>query len=236
MVIHCTRVYVYVSITQKTTAQFVGIFLYTHPHQVCTLERYCLPLRYMLCNILTGKVVIGINVAIEFTQPLLTLIGICSLKGYHAEGIHVAHLIDVDGTIYTPAYAVIFYYNISNLQASNVECLAWRQAHRTRCIAHRHERMIHWMHLIHTASMNSVTHEIAVDKLAVNLIGNDEHTMTLAYLAHAMQFFLRPYASCRVMRIAQQEHFHTVIGTCCLKSIQVHLVAVVNPAQYTRLK
>ena len=58
------------------------------------------------------------------------------------------------------------------------------------------------------------------------LVGNDENTVALAYLAHLLKFYGSPYSSSRIMRIAQDEHLRLFIGTMMLESLKVDYVVI----------
>jgi hypothetical protein len=58
------------------------------------------------------------------------------------------------------------------------------------------------------------------------LVCNDENTVALAYLAHLLKLGYAPYTSCRIVRVAQDEHLCLFIGTMMLECLKIDYVVV----------
>ena len=59
----------------------------------------------------------------QLRQPLLPL-AISRNKSLHAEGVDIAHFVDIDGPVDARTHRSIGCHDIGNLQACDVECLA----------------------------------------------------------------------------------------------------------------
>ena len=56
------------------------------------------------------------------------------------------------------------------------------------------------------------------------LVCDDEHSVTLAYLAHHPQFICRPYTPCGVMGVAEYKGFHRRVCTLSFKVGKVYTI------------
>ena len=66
-----------------------------------------------------------------------------------------------------------------------------------------------------------------IHKITVDLIIHDDHLMTQADVSHALQLVLCPYASHRIVRIAEQKYLHVVFHNFPLKILKIHCVAAI---------
>ena len=66
----------------------------------------------------------------------------------------------------------------------------------------------------------------------MNLVANDENIMLTADIPYACQLFFRPYASCRIMRIAKQEDFDGRVSTLLLERIPIHFIASIHYTEW----
>ena len=64
-------------------------------------------------------------------------------------------------------------------------------------------------------------------QLAVDFVAHHLDTVLQADIVHPLQFFLRPYAPRRVVRVTEQEHCSLFIGALRLEVCPVYLEAVV---------
>ena len=69
---------------------------YVHPHQVGALQARYLGLGHHPAQDVLEQEVVAMDVFVQLVQPVLTLV-VGGDEPFHTEGIHVAHLVDVDG-------------------------------------------------------------------------------------------------------------------------------------------
>ncbi len=69
------------------------------------------------------------------------------------------------------------------------------------------------------------------DEFTVNLVAHHLDVMRHADGVHALQFFLCPYTTRGVVRIAKQEHGGFLVGAFRLEILPVNLEAVVAAAE-----
>ena len=143
----------------------------------------------MLCDKIAKRCVVTPEIFVEFVYPVLAVV-IGRDKRLRTEAVQVAHLVDVDSTVYAPARRCIAADNISALQSGSIERFRRRVQDDSLLIDGSHRN-------------KSITRH---DELAMNLVADDAHMMTKADITHALQFLTRPYTTRRIMRIAEQEN------------------------------
>ena len=63
------------------------------------------------------------------------------------------------------------------------------------------------------------------NQFAMNLVGEDGHSVADADFSHLRQFLAAPHPSCRIMGIAEQHQFHLGIGRFALQVLKINGVA-----------
>jgi hypothetical protein len=91
-----------------------------NPYEVGSLKWTNLPVREVLCGEITECSVIIPDIAIQLVQPVLTVI-VGRHQGYGSEGVHVAHLVDIDSTIETSAPRWLCTDDIGYLKSGDIE-------------------------------------------------------------------------------------------------------------------
>ena len=81
----------------------------------------------MLLAIRLEEEIVGVDILEQLVEPFPALV-VCGDGGYDAEGVHVAHLVDVYRLVDALAPFLVLNDDIGNLQSGNVESLAWRYA------------------------------------------------------------------------------------------------------------
>ena len=168
----------------------------------------------MLAAVVAHEVVVTLQVVEQLEQPRLTLV-VSRDGGFDAEGVHVAHLVDVDGAVDAAAHVGVVGHDGGDLQACHVERLGGREAcHRpvAHCLAHRGIGRVGV----------SRHHELAVD-----FVGDDGHAVAQADVAQAGQFVARPHAACGVVGVAEQHDLHARVGRTAFQVVEVHAVGLV---------
>ena len=88
-------------LSKQTVAEFINGDAHSrdvHPRKVCAFKGTDLPLRHVFADEIAQNGVISPKILVQFVNPVLALI-IGGDEGYGTEWIHVAHLVDIDGTI-----------------------------------------------------------------------------------------------------------------------------------------
>ena len=170
----------------------------------------------MLRHEIAQRLVVLPQIAVQLVYPLLALV-VCRHEGHRAEGVEVAHLVDVDGAVQPAARGSVGADDVGRLQSGDVERLRRRVQHDGRCIDR-----------LHGAERVAGHHQ-----LAVYLVAHDAHGVAVADVAHALQLLARPYTARGVVRIAEQEYGAFLVGTALLEVVPVHFEAVAVQPQHT---
>ena len=145
--------------------------------------------------------------SIKLRQPRRPFGGIRRLQCHGAEGIHVANLIVIDRPVDARPPIRPPAKDIGNLQTRDIETFRRRRKrHGTsqERLSQRSERDIP---------------RPRCDNLAMDLIGNDNHSMPEGNLPHPVQFPGRPDASRRIVRVAQDQNTVARIRAGILKTL-----------------
>ena len=139
--------------------------------------------------------------------------------GNDTEGVYVAHLVEVDGTVDAAARLIVGCHDVGYLQAGNVERLAGRHA--------RHGPARNLSAQGGKGRIGMARH----DKLAMYLVSHHRHAVTQADVAHALQLLARPHAAGGVVRIAEQHERHARVGSPAFQVVEVHAIGAAVPQE-----
>ena len=103
-------------------AQSLAKFRTIHPCQVRTFERHDGPDAFDGKQFFTEELVILGDIFSEFRKPILRLFVGCDGSD-HAEGIDIAHLVDIDGAVDAAAQRRVGTYDVGDLQTCDIERL-----------------------------------------------------------------------------------------------------------------
>jgi hypothetical protein len=60
-------------------------------------------------------------------------------------------------------------------------------------------------------------------EFAMYLVADDAYMMLVADVAHALQLFSGPYATCGIVRVAQEKYCSLLVGTSRFEVIPIYL-------------
>ena len=178
-----------------------------NPSQIGSFQRHDLELRQPFGKERTKRIVVTFYIYAQLVEPVLALV-IGRHQRLRSEGVEVAHLVDVDGTVDATSQRRVVTDDVGRLQACNVERLAGGVADDG------------------IAADRSEGHEALSrhDEFAMYLVADDAHPVALADVVHALQLLPGPHASTRVVRVAEQEGRGLLVSTLGLEVLPVDLV------------
>ena len=97
------------------------------PYQIGSFQLYHWYFRQVGTEECTQTVIVGLQIVQQLKKPVLAFI-ISGDGSFDTERIDIAHLVDVDGTIYPLAHGLIPGYDAGYLQSCNVEGFTGRYA------------------------------------------------------------------------------------------------------------
>ena len=188
-------------------------FRAVNPRQIRALHAHHLALGQFASEAFQQQVVVGGDVFAQLREPFVALVAVSSLQGYHAERVHVAHLVDVYGAVDAVAHLSVAANDVRNLQSGGVERLRRRAAGyriAAQFVGQRTER-----HVL-----------VVVERqFAVYLVRHYAHAILAAKLRHACQFVARPHASARIVRVAEQHQSCAFVLELAFEVVEVDFVA-----------
>ena len=172
-----------------------------YPHEVGAFERIDMEPGQMFGEHLTHHEVVVMNIVAELIEPLLPFPAVCCLKGKDTEGVDITYFVLIDGTVDTLAHFAVGCNDIGYLESGNVEGFARRHTYcgmKCKFVAQRCERCV-----------GSI---FGIDEFAMYLVAENKDPVLHAYVAHAEEFVACPHPSYGVMRIAEDEEFHSGVA------------------------
>ena len=151
-------------------------------------------------------------VGTQLAQPIVAAVRIGSLKSQNAEGIDVANLIDVYGTVNSFAYSGVAADDVGNLQAGYIKRLRGRTTRHgavRKFVGERAERRVA---------------VVAKRQFAMNLVRNHPYAMLLAEHSHTLQLVTAPHSSTWIVRIAEQQQTGTLVREALFEVVKVDFV------------
>ena len=136
----------------------------------------------------------------ELVDPVFALV-VGGHEGHGPKGVEVAHLVDIDGAVQSAAPLGVGADDVSRLQTGDVERLRGRvqdDAVLPARLADGGKRLerVAWHH-----------------ELTVYLVRDHLHAVAKADVIHPLELLPRPYASRRVVGVAEQEDGGLLVGT-----------------------
>ena len=161
-------------------------------------------------NGLAQELIVAVQILFQAIQPGFALI-ICSAKRDGPKGIDIAHFVIVDGPFNGPSVVFSLGDDVGNLQASQIEALGGGIANDGRFAKGLRQRMV-WREMM-----------AGHGQFTMYFIAHHYDTVLAANSAQLLQFITAPYASRRIVGIAEQQQFVARIGGFLLQVLIVNV-------------
>ena len=187
---------------------------YVHPDEVGSFEGGDGQMGQPLTEELPQGEVVVVEVDVEVVEPRLAVV-VCGLQGDDAEGVDVAHLVDVDGTVNASACLAVVADDVGNLQTGGIERFRWRTEDDGLIVDGGEGCVVVAGH----------------DEFAVYLVADDAHMVAPADVADAAQLIGMPYAADGVVGVAEHEECGFLVSAARFEGVVVNLVGVASLPQ-----